>query len=352
MASATDLHAIGTYSNTPVGMIRAGCVHGFETVVERAGGSPQSAMQKAGLSADALSCADNMITLQSYARLLDAAAAESGLDDFGMALGEVFDARTLGPIGYLFRYANTWGDALSSFCKYFAVVQDDTVMGLEVQNGEARITYELKAAETYGRKQDAEFSIALLCHSLLSLSTDCEIRSIDFQHDFRNKIQVAPVYRKVEGGQPRNAIYLSAAWLESKPLQAEGYTYNLILQQLDRDIAARCDRTALLQSIRKFVADATIARPYPSVTAAEVATALGVSERTLHRRLISYGTNFRDLRNLTLAALATDLLAETRLSISEIGYRLGYSESSAFSRAFKSEVGKSPQSFRARLSQA
>ncbi len=80
---------------------------------------------------------------------------------------------------------------------------------------------------------------------------------------------------------------------------------------------------------------------------ASVASALNMSSRTLQRRLKDEGITFVELRRETRLRLAYRHLANPGRSIVEIAYLLGFSEPSAFSRAFKSATGRSPAEYRA-----
>jgi AraC-like DNA-binding protein len=80
--------------------------------------------------------------------------------------------------------------------------------------------------------------------------------------------------------------------------------------------------------------------------AVEVARACGMSERTMHRRLKERGLSFRTLVEDIRHAKARSYLSRPGLSVAEIAFLLGFSESSAFRRAFKSWAGVSPAGFR------
>jgi AraC-like DNA-binding protein len=80
----------------------------------------------------------------------------------------------------------------------------------------------------------------------------------------------------------------------------------------------------------------------------DVARRLGVSERTLQRRLSERETTFTDVVDDTRRAIAEDHLRRDKLSVGEIAFLLGYSEPSAFSRAFHRWTGAWPADFRAR----
>ena len=79
-----------------------------------------------------------------------------------------------------------------------------------------------------------------------------------------------------------------------------------------------------------------------------IARRLGMSERTLHRRLAERGLSFRSVVETTRARLAESLLRESKYSVAEVAFLTGFSEQSAFHRAFKRWSGQTPTSFRTR----
>ena len=78
-----------------------------------------------------------------------------------------------------------------------------------------------------------------------------------------------------------------------------------------------------------------------------VARALGCSRQTLYRRLKAEGLTFAGVLDDLRRREALQLIRDMSRSVKEIGYRLGFSDPAAFSRAFKRWTGKSPQAFRA-----
>ena len=85
---------------------------------------------------------------------------------------------------------------------------------------------------------------------------------------------------------------------------------------------------------------------FPS--AAEVAAKLAISERTLYRRLSEAGTNLTSLIDDARHRKASELLSRSSIPIEELAHRLGFSEASSFSRAFRRWSGVSPRQFRER----
>jgi AraC-like DNA-binding protein len=79
---------------------------------------------------------------------------------------------------------------------------------------------------------------------------------------------------------------------------------------------------------------------------AQVARRMGMSERTLHRRLAERALTFRDLVEATRRELAQGMLRQSRYSLSEVAFLTGFSEQSAFNRAFKRWAGQTPTTYR------
>ena len=102
----------------------------------------------------------------------------------------------------------------------------------------------------------------------------------------------------------------------------------------DDSIAARVKRVLL----------ETLARGEP--TAAAVARELGLSDRTLQRRLRAEGTWFRGILDAVRGELAVALLREPGVGIAEIAFFLGYSEPAAFHRSFRRWTGQTPLAYR------
>lgn len=122
--------------------------------------------------------------------------------------------------------------------------------------------------------------------------------------------------------------------------QALAATFDAILaEQLaaldEADLASRC-QSYLLQQL-------TSGAP----TESDLASAMGMSRRTLQRRLGELGLSYQQVLDETRQALARRYLGAAHKSVTEIAFLLGFSEQSAFCRAFKRWSGKSPTAYRA-----
>jgi AraC-like DNA-binding protein len=106
---------------------------------------------------------------------------------------------------------------------------------------------------------------------------------------------------------------------------------------------AELDQDNLAQRVKATILDQL---PSGNVTDESVSRDLYMSARKLQRQLESAGTTFYTLLNETRVDLAKKFLRDQGTSMTEIAYLLGFSENSAFSRAFKRWMGVSPSQYR------
>jgi AraC-like DNA-binding protein len=87
--------------------------------------------------------------------------------------------------------------------------------------------------------------------------------------------------------------------------------------------------------------------PFTDSSLGAIARALAISPRSLQRRLLEARTTFDELREQVREDLALKYVQQSNLRLAEISELLGYSQQSAFSRAFKRLRGVTPRQFRA-----
>ena len=114
-------------------------------------------------------------------------------------------------------------------------------------------------------------------------------------------------------------------------------------RHLEAELADLSHEEALDQRVRVTVTHA-LSDGVPTLTS--IAESLGMSARTLQRRLSEQGHSFQSLVDLARRELAQQLLRDTDYSLAEITFLTGFSEQSGFTRAFKRWAGQTPRSYR------
>ena len=111
--------------------------------------------------------------------------------------------------------------------------------------------------------------------------------------------------------------------------------------------AAITDRRGNVSQLRTRVENAISSLlPHGRVVVDDVARSLGMSKRTLARKLLDEGLSFTEVLQQLRRDLAVQYLDDPKLHISKIAWLLGFNEVSAFTHAFKRWTGKTPSQMR------
>jgi AraC-like DNA-binding protein len=184
-------------------------------------------------------------------------------------------------------------------------------------------------------------SIVHLARQLLS--DPSAVIGVQFRHPA--PAATAP-YEKAFGVRPTfdaaaNAANVPAELLNRALPQADAHTAAVTEAQCRRLLADRQARAGIAGKVR----DRLVARPGAMPDMETVAAELHMSSRSLRRRLTAEGTSYRALADEVREHLAEELLATKALSVEEIGRRLGYAATPAFTTAFKRWKGITPRAY-------
>ncbi|MHC8509045.1 MAG: AraC-like transcriptional regulator QhpR [Rhodospirillales bacterium] len=286
------------------------------------------------------------IQLADFVEFLESQGRVIKRSDFFWRAGEVYDFSFLGPVGEAVLSSKTLGGALSRFAAYFSLLQDASELNFETNGGAyASVNYRILDPEIWPRSSDACFTLGIIAQIIKKTVNDSwrhtdiifETDRPGWGHDISDYLKTNCGY-----GGAANMIRFPAAWL-SLPINAEGAADNT-----EPDLKA-----ALLRQRRaSYVRDRACYHIFKNIGVAEfsqtaVARAMGMSRRTLRRRLADEGLNFQAvLDECRMEAAVLEMRRRPEASLAEIALRLGYTEHSSFTRAFSRWSGCSPAGFR------
>ena len=153
----------------------------------------------------------------------------------------------------------------------------------------------------------------------------------------------------VEFEQAFSGVLLANALLDAPLPQANAQLAAAHHQHAAARLAALSRQDGLAQTLRVWIASQLHA-PGQAPTRAQAARALGLTERTLARRMQAEGLSFSGLLDTLRRDAALQAVAQTTRTLSEIGQALGYAEPSVFNRAFRRWTGGTPGQWRRRAS--
>jgi AraC-like DNA-binding protein len=150
----------------------------------------------------------------------------------------------------------------------------------------------------------------------------------------------------IKFGARRNALVLYAADLDRPFLTYNAELLEMLNPQLERVLAEHRAQTSIGGRV-KWILKRLLAGSRPEIS--DVARELGLSDRTLQRRIIDEGATFRQLLLEARQELAHEYLKRPEIDVTEVAFLLGYEDSNSFYRAFRSWEGTTPAKLRAAL---
>jgi AraC-like DNA-binding protein len=327
------------------GNVRVGGAFSLPGVLVELGADPASLLQECGVDPGLFSDPDNRISYRVRGRLLSFCAERTGCNHFGLLVGLRGGLQSLGLVGLLARHSGDVGTALNSIVRYLHLHVHGAVVSLREEGDHAIFSYAIHASDVDGADQIADGAVAMMLSVMRTLCTPtwvpCEVRISHARPD-----DVGP-YRRLfraplQFDATENALVFERRWLAHRLPAADGELRRLVQRQLDAMDVHHADPFA--EQVRSLLSAGLLTG---HATEARVAALLQVHTRTLSRRLLAGGTSFREILDQCRNSVATQMLENTRLEVAEIAAAVGYSDPSAFTRAFRRWSATTPAAWRA-----
>ena len=276
-------------------------------------------------------------------------AAMTDGDATGLNVAEWLPKGSLDLVEYSFRCSPSLGAGMDRLSRYGRLINDRYAS--HVMHAGTGVRFSVASADGGPiHPQRVEFAIALLMRlAREATAVDLEPTEVSFVHAAPKDVsQQAAFFRvPVQHSAAANAIVFKDSDGALPLKSADAALEAVIRRRLDKALntlnapgeastAARV-RQALLDQMGQGIP-----------TAAEIGRQMGLSARTLNRRLEDEGTSVREIRDQVRRDLAVALMTDVTVSVSEIAFFLGYAEPSPFHRSFKRWTGKTPMAFRGR----
>lgn len=319
---------------------------GLMECVENHGGSRRAVLEHSGFKRSDLERSDDRMTVAQFSRLIHEAAVATDCHDISLRFARRYDIRRLGPVGYLLRHADTLGSALEDYGRYFHTLQSQTEIKFEVNGNLAYVGYRVSDRMSYDRRHDAQFSTGIILYLAAQMcGSKWQLRGVEFEHERIKSCAYADLLgtRNVRFEAEANGFYFPATLLDVRNHHADRQLTSIL-----RDFLCSTDAVALKPAPGNPIAGAvvTLIHQRKDTRIEAVASFLGRGVRQIQRDCGKEGTTFSALRAEAIMDVATDLLTSDTIPLTEIAMLVGFSESSAFSRAFKSHAGMSPSQYR------
>jgi AraC-like DNA-binding protein len=317
---------------------------GYRTLARELGLDAEAMARRAGIPIRALDDPEFPVSARAVCRLLDASAATSGAEDFGLRIASFRDLSNLGPIGLVAREATTAMLALDTVCRYLSLITESMLVRVIAQGEFVVIHAYVVLPQSVPTRQATELSVAMLYRILSEiLGPAWRPTRVSFAHRPPSDTQRHRQFFGTSVGfnAQYNGMVCRASDLNRSLPRSRHQTTRFAVRYLDAALARQ--RPGVTTGARLFIA-AMLAGG--RCTSEQLARHLGVDRRTVHRHLADEGETFRSLLQATRMDLARRLVGESDLPLADVATLLGFSVASAFSAWFAKSFGCSATSWR------
>lgn len=287
-----------------------------------------------------------------YALLEEIAAALPDATDFPLRVGASMRCDDYGAFGMAWKTAPTLRGSLERAERYARLLT--SVAEHKVQDDPRGAFFRLHraGARRLALRLSNEATLASAMAIMREVSPEpLTPLEVHIQHAAPRSIEGHEAYFgcPVRFGSDRDGILLGHLDLARGNRLGDAALSRFLTPHLEEELAAVARETSFEQVLLRRVSDHLSAGP---PRAAAVARDMGMSERTLHRRLAEEGLSFQGILEKARRRLAEGLLVQSDHSIAEIAFLTGFSEQSSFTRAFKRWSELTPAAFRDRHGKA
>jgi AraC-like DNA-binding protein len=328
---------------TSTAIVRSSILVHIQQVAVACGLDPLAILKRAGVPRRHLDNSELTLPIRAVVELLEIAARSSGVDDFGLRVGEARGVPDLGPVILMLRETATAREALRTLASLLYLHSNGITMHLE-DTGTPIFKFELMAADLGPCTQAIDSGLAGMTHLIRwVLGEDWAPVSVSFMHSRpKSSLRYERFFRcPVDFLQDFNGIILRRRDLDRRlPGSAPA-----LRQQVERYIhsinLARSD--TYVYNVTEVV---TAALSQGELSADSIARYLGTDRRTLNRRLSRAGLNYSAVVENVRRNLAGQYLLGDERPLSDIAGLIGFNDLSSFTRWFHGSFGAAPSHWR------
>ncbi|MCH8541993.1 MAG: AraC family transcriptional regulator [Alcanivorax sp.] len=291
----------------------------------------------------------SMLTAYTATRRAVDAVGDQGL---GLAYARAFRVTLMGSVGLLALSSPSVLSALDAVIRFIAL--RTPFLSARFEQNDERVAVHIRCEEKLGHGVTSFVMEVMLVGLAIILEQMCGRRMPGLM--LYMACPEPAYFRRYADELPAPVVFDAQSWslegdvavFHSEPPLSNPAMEAAAREQCEQEyMQLYGSRDGITGRIRDHLARCESGQPLPGLE--QFAGWLGVSPRTLKRRLQNEGASYRELVDAELYGRAQRLLSCERLSISQVGYQLGYHEAASFSRAFSRWAGVSPRDYRKKL---
>ena len=304
-----------------------------------------------GKTIETFAVVDGRLSTGSHYRILGL-VAERVPDRAALSLryARSIDIDRMGTLALACKAAPDVDGALQRVSRYQSLISDSVRYHLDATGQSKVLRQEVLAGSGPGLVFSPEAGLAAIFCVVDRLAAE-RIRAerVTFRHDPSRDAHLFEDFFgcPVEFGAKVDGLQFSRDTLETRNRLGDQALSDFLTRHLEAEAAQFLSEPSLVRTTREHIASG-LSEGLPRM--ADVARELGFSVRSFHRRLADHGVSFQTLAEDTRREIALGMLRDENCPFSEIAFLTGFSEQSAFNRAFRRWTNQTPASYRKSLS--
>ena len=334
--------------------IAAGYPNALLAFAASKGADRDALLERSGIRAEDLVHPDSRVAVASYVELLKAAAELTDEPAIALQFGKAVRMQDISIVGLICEACKTTFDVGAQLNRYAALVVDEgrtepaTMIRAVWKDGGLWIEAPIELFVRYPLIAEAEFA-RLVWNARVMFESSPEFHRLKFPKVL-HFVHDAPSYRAeydrvfdapVVFGSHWNAMQIDPAFLSLEQPPTNRYVFGVLSERAEallKELQGSRTTRGRVESQLMLI----LHRGDASMDV--IASKLGLSRQTLYRQLKSEGVTFERVLDELRHKLALHFLAGRKVSVNETAYLVGFSDPTAFSRAFKRWTGTSPSS--------
>lgn len=309
--------------------------------------SIEEVIQSAGVNPLILSSPDNRLSGSEVQKIIEAAVKLTNDDNLGLKQGDRLSKGFSNILGYILMNCSTLNECWSKYCRYEKIIDSTSISDFKIIDKTAVLSNITVDKFLEGNRQFSDFKIAgMLSYIKLLCKENLLLDEVHFDYSKpKNISEYQRIFQcNVYFEKSANALLFDSELLNIPVIEPNEKLLHMFEKNAEEILEAINDKNTYTDAVTAIILREIKKCSFPSIET--VAKTLLLSVRSLQLYLQKEDTSYNKLAKEIRKNMAEKYLTNRNISTDEIAYILGFSENSAFHRAFKSWTGQTPVQFR------
>ncbi len=307
---------------------------------------PEPIFAECGIPASRDEEYDTPLAVAQVAALFELAAKHSNNPCMGMNMGRDYHYEASSLLILAMLSAPSVEEGLKCLNRYDKYVDTGIETSFDFSSPQVEFGARLLVSEDMNVDQLNEYLMVFLVKALnMATKKPVPLKEVWLSHSCNQNIEALEQFMgvPVKFSRTHNKLVFERSYLQERFFTSNGLLYEILINALKTYFSSVAEQNGFVDVVCREIARLGNDE-LPNYEL--IAERLAISPRTLRRRLAEEGYSFQEAKNLTREKRAKYYLSQTNMPLAEIAFELGFSELSAFSRAFRSWVKETPHSYR------